>query len=124
MPKANPTPGPWCVHPHFAYVVPLAHAERPIGGAEDDAYDLAHYAQEICALHMPDRHRSEDESYANARLIAAAPDLLKALESVRDWVADAAERKSYFSQADASIVELAQADLVRIDAALSKTRGQ
>lgn len=86
MDVAQFTPGPWAVHPRFAYIVPLDHAERPIGGAEDDAYDLAHYAQEICALHHPDRHRSEIESKANAHLIAAAPDLLEALENLVDAV--------------------------------------
>jgi hypothetical protein len=74
------------VHPRFAYVVPASHAERPIGGAEDDAHDLAYFAQEICALHHPDRHRSEDESRANARLCAAAPTLLEALEASHDIV--------------------------------------
>src|SRR5688572_5645975 len=32
--------------------------------------------------------RTEDEANANARLIAAAPDMLQALESVINWFAD------------------------------------
>ena len=69
------TEGEWAVHPQRAVVVPAAHVSRPIGMAEDPAVDLATYAQEICLLHWPDPHRSETEVRANARLIAAAPDL-------------------------------------------------
>lgn len=75
----RPTPGPWAVHPHFAHVVPAEHVTRPIGGASDDVVDLRDYAQEICAMHWPDRHRSQSEVRANARLIAAAPELFEAL---------------------------------------------
>lgn len=74
------TSGEWAVHPHAAYVVPKAHVSRPIGGAEDAELDLATYAQEICALHWPDRHRTEAEVRANAHQIAASGALFDALE--------------------------------------------
>lgn len=74
------TAGPWVVHPHHAYVVPAEHANRPIGAHVDDAKDLAIYAQEIVAMHMPDRHRSEAETRANARLIAESPSMLALLQ--------------------------------------------
>ena len=64
------------------------------------------------------------ERDANTHQFAASGDLYDALVELRDWVSDAAERKSYFSQADASIVEIAQADLEKIDAALSKAEGR
>lgn len=83
------TPGPWAVHPHRALVVPLDHAHRPIGGSDDAAFDLATYAQEICALHWPDRNRLEQEVKANAHLIAAAPELYEALANLLDAVEDA-----------------------------------
>ena len=78
------TPGPWAVHEHCAYVVPTAHVKRPIGGSSNRTRDLAEYAQEICALQWPDRHRQKAEVKANARLIAAAPELLAALQAIAD----------------------------------------
>ncbi len=82
---AKHTPGPWVVHPHgsLCVVVPAGHAARPIGGAENDAIDLATYAQEICAVEHPDRHRPAAETRANALLIAAAPLMRQALLAVR-----------------------------------------
>ena len=66
------TQGEWIIHPRFPeYVVPEAHAERPIGGHEDDRIDLAQYAQEIASLTY-DRHRPKSETRATAAFIAAA----------------------------------------------------
>jgi hypothetical protein len=76
------TPGPWSVHGTRAVVVPTLHLRRPLGGHEDARIDRETYAQEICALHWPDRNRSEDEVQANAHLIAAAPELLEIAEMV------------------------------------------
>lgn len=75
------TPGPWAVSPLYsrvAYVIPAEHAARRIGGHADAAVDFVTYAQEICAIDCPDRHRSAEEMRANANLIAAAPDFLRA----------------------------------------------
>lgn len=82
---AKHTPGPWVVHPlsSTGLVVPAGHAERPVGGAVDEAVDLARYAQEICSVPYPDRHKSAAETRANALLIAAAPLMLEALLAVR-----------------------------------------
>lgn len=81
------TKGDWAVHPLFARIVTAEHVGRPIGGSEDLATDFATYAQEICALHHPDRHRPESETLANANLIAAlrneAPALLDEVEKLR-----------------------------------------
>jgi hypothetical protein len=78
---ATHTPGPWALHPDRAYVIPAEHLNRPIGGADDLEVDLQRYAQEICAMHWPDPHRPAQEMRANARLIAAAPDMLNALKA-------------------------------------------
>jgi hypothetical protein len=80
---AQHTPGPWSVHPHFPeHVVPAAHCERKIGGAADDAVDLRDYAQEVCTLGLSRRHKTLAEVDANARLIAAAPELLAVLQDI------------------------------------------
>lgn len=81
------TQGPWGVHPHRAFVVPADHVTRPIGGSDDPAFDLATYAQEICAMHWPDQHRLEQEVKANARLVAASPELYEALEAADEALA-------------------------------------
>ncbi len=61
------TPGPWVVNPVRAQV------------------DATHAP--ICQLLWPTRMRSEDETESNARLIAAAPELLAALDEIaRDYV--------------------------------------
>jgi len=81
------TPGPWAVHPSRAVVVPSPHASRPIGCHENPVIDLETYAQEICALHWPDRNRNESEVRSNANLIAAVPDMathLRALQAEVD----------------------------------------
>lgn len=64
--KARFTPGPWIVFPFAAYVLP---ADRPL---PDDA--------PICALLWPTEERSEEETQANAALIAAAPKMYEALK--------------------------------------------
>lgn len=81
------TKGNWAVHPQFARIIPAEHIGRLIGCAADSATDFATYAQEICAMHQPDRHRPESETVANAELIAAlrneAPALLAEVEKLR-----------------------------------------
>jgi hypothetical protein len=65
------TKEPWAIHPLMARIVPVDHISRPIGADDDAEVDLATYAQEICAMHWPDRNRSEEEVFANARRIVA-----------------------------------------------------
>jgi hypothetical protein len=55
------TAGPWLVNPVSAWIE-IPNADAP-----------------ICALLWPTDLRSEDETFANGRLISAAPDLLSAL---------------------------------------------
>lgn len=56
-----------------------------------------------------------DELLANARLIAAAPDLLKALQNARDHVA-------YVKAQDGPGSAFAARDLIAIDAAIAKAQ--
>jgi len=60
--SAQHTPGPWSVNPKAALI---------------DAPD----GESICLLRWPTTVRTEVETKANATLIAAAPDLLEALEA-------------------------------------------
>lgn len=66
--SAKHTPGPWLVSPFVARV--------------DNPRDNL----PICALLWPTDERSEDETEANARLIAAAPDLLEAANAAFDFL--------------------------------------
>lgn len=63
MTRAQHTPGPWAVNPRVAQV---------------DAFDQA-TPLPVCGLLWPTDERSEAETMANARLIAAAPELLQLL---------------------------------------------
>lgn len=80
---------PWAIHPIAARIVPTAHLSRPLWAHENAAIDREKYAQEICAMHWPDRNRSEQEVRANAELIVhavntypAVADLVEALEKI------------------------------------------
>ena len=107
------TPGPWMQHPMFPeYVVLAAHADRPIGAAVDAATDLAKYAQYIVRVEILHRHRSGYECAANARLIAAAPELYEALTEIVD---------SLSTQDDEGLVEHAE-KMIKARAALAKAQ--
>jgi hypothetical protein len=69
------TPGPWAVHPVRARV---------------DAFNSGD-ALPVCELLWPTDERTEEETEANAALIAAAPDLLEALREAVKWIEESAE---------------------------------
>lgn len=73
MSESKYTPGPWAVHPDDARV------DAFVGG---NPYP-------ICLLLWPSDMRSEAETYANARLIAAAPTMLAALEAASGYLLNA-----------------------------------
>jgi hypothetical protein len=80
--SAQHTPGPWRTDPDFARDVQSADGKiaiySPFQCGDDRIKELRLFAP----------LRSEAE--ANARLIAAAPDLLAALRALTDWVEDQA----------------------------------
>jgi len=86
MTEAKYTPGPWIVNPFNAWV------------------ELPGVNAPICAMLWRTELRSEDETLANARLIAAAPELVEAL---REFVDSAI--------ADLELIEQARALLAKID---------
>ena len=96
------TPGPWAVNPFAAQV----DAFNENGGAT------------VCELLWPTEVRSEAETEANARLIAAAPDLLAALKALRRYITI---RYSEFGEV---LNEGAVTDLATIDAAIAKAEGR
>jgi hypothetical protein len=75
MSESSFTPGPWVFNPLCARVD--CGELSKIGGLLP-----------VCALLWPTDERSEAETEANAHLIAAAPDLLEALEYTRAALAD------------------------------------
>lgn len=62
------TDGPWLVHPVKARVDAMANGK----------------VMPICELLWPTDLRSEEETLANAELIAAAPKMIKALQFLRE----------------------------------------
>ena len=71
---SNHTPGPWAVHPFRAWVIPALKPDWP-----------------VCQIRHPAEDIPEHVAMANACLIAAAPDLLEALNEAlttmeSDWL--------------------------------------
>lgn len=89
------TPGPWFTKREGWSTV---YVEARIDGG---------MIQEVAACGPTDA--GQDQQQANARLIAAAPDLYEALEIAREY---------------ALFVSAETDDLARIDAALAKARGE
>lgn len=96
------------MHKTKAYIIPAEHEARPIGAHDDASIDLATYAQEICAIHWPDRNRGESEVKANARLIAAAPELLEACQSICGVFEGQEDVPRYVAKARAAIAKATQ----------------
>jgi hypothetical protein len=96
--EAKHTPGPWAVHPSKARV------DAFVGGAP----------LPVCELLWPTDQRSEAETEANARLIAAAPELLAACKAMLVLLIPKFEHEpmKYFSE------------IQQIEAALSKAEGR
>ena len=74
--KQQPTPGPWEVNGALSVWSPGAHSN--IATASEPRGKHTSIGYEECGIGSPNLY----EAVANARLIAAAPDLLAALELV------------------------------------------
>jgi len=121
-PAAAFTPGPWRQHAYFsARIVPQDHAKRAVGGSVHDAEDERTYAQEICVVHV-DRHGRGDAT-ANARLIAAAPDLLAALQACLELIGSEFTDDEAFAFSGHPIDLVARAEWDEGWAAIAKATG-
>jgi hypothetical protein len=100
------TPGPWKVSRADLTAQGFGYS-RFIRTTCKTPMDNAEHIAHVCALDNP------KEDAANARLIAAAPELLAALEKARDWVALVYEGKPGHDAA-------ASAMLRCIDSAITK----
>jgi len=72
---------------------------------------MAENGRAVCLIENRKLHEGFEESSANACIIAAAPDLLAALEVVREYMNHAADQFSY-------------EDIVQIRAAIAKATGE
>lgn len=78
--SAKHTPGPWLAASHPSSVSGLPIVARPSGRS----------IASVTFFHLGEAFASHDaESRANARLIAAAPTLLEALQAIADGEGDA-----------------------------------
>lgn len=78
------TPGPWRVQP----LPPNCGGCRTIQAGKSGEYRQAQWQHDLCSTHGI---HNDSEDAANARLIAAAPDLLNACEqalSALQWIQD------------------------------------
>ena len=109
--SAAHTPGPWAVHPAYPWIikqdlkVPFADIEDGLTVCNTTGLDGSGF--------FP----SSEEGRANARLIAAAPELLEALEEARAGLLWYQDRNP--GQRDGSDDEA----MARIDAAIAKATG-
>ena len=87
MSTVKHTPGPWARHPSYPWII--KQDLRPIAEAEDGVTVCNTTAHESSGF-FP----TPGEGRANACLIAAAPELLDALEELIDIVEDAIAQRS------------------------------
>ena len=113
--KHTPTPGPWHVNPRHPTLVEVEDRSQTVANTsswQSNTRDL----EELAA-----------EQEANARLCAAAPDLLAAAESVSE---SRAEYKAMVDGYGSASVEAEVAErvldfaLVDLNAAIAKAKGQ
>lgn len=109
------TPGPWKVRKHWsdegAYEVFPTRGKKPTWG------------EWSAIAEVTDAVSKGESAKANARLIAAAPDLLEALQSVWLWMESQADAQSKGGHATFDLMALReQRDIAR--AAIAKATGE
>jgi len=111
---AQHTPGPWMAAARPSSVAGLPVVAQPSGRS----------IASVTFFHLGEAFANHDrESQANARLIAAAPDLLAALETVHDYASDVARGDMICPGYSGDLRAMATEDLARIKAAIAKARG-
>jgi hypothetical protein len=84
--RSLPTPGPWYARDEVCVGPTVVHSQGCFEIVDDEDRNRAHV---LCTrFPWPDR---ADEMRANARLIAAAPDLLDALEDALEFIEDCSD---------------------------------
>ena len=118
--KTSHTPGPWTVLPEEADKDYLRIRGTRLGGR----YKVANvHMQRLLESHYVLRDRENAESWANARLIAAAPDLLEALQSVWLWAENQSDAQSKGGHETFDLMMLReQRDIAR--AAIARATGE
>lgn len=114
--NAGHTPGPYWMHT-------VSSGAHHVCGRNGKI--LFRYApdQEACALEHV-RRLQKGYAASEKRIRDAAPLLLEALETTRDYIADVLAGHCVYPECPpASLIEQAEADLARIDAAISSARG-
>ena len=105
MMEAKHTPGPWIVD-DWQYSVPgREHVPTIVNGRDAVA--------EACPLWHEVGEDREPERKANAALIAAAPDLVEALESVRSNMQAISETNRKWTVNDQRVYEIVETAIVK-----------
>jgi hypothetical protein len=119
------TPGPWAVLDSFPRYVAQAHeASRPPGASIDPEEDTRKFAHPITEVQVDTtfsgyerftaRRFDHHQAKADARLIAAAPEMAELLENLAGWL------DAYYTEAPPEF----EADVDAARALLSRIRGE
>lgn len=123
MSESKHTPGPWTYYlwsgtSSFSEFegLPSSIAQHEEGDESASTIEIAEFPPEHCDL-------PREEQLANARLIAAAPDLLGALEAAKQFIENGIEF-GYISMPDDACPDSAKEVPGMVRAAIAKARGE
>lgn len=118
MSEAKHTPGPW-FHVQDGYGGDM---NIEAGKKENAGYEKVVVGGCGCCS-SPFGADDKEECLANARLIAAAPDMLEVLHTARDYLSDCASGALRYACGDFVCPKMISDDLNRINAAIAKATG-